>query len=132
MDLFYLLYEDTIVNNQIWNLPASIAKAVELTGNDKVLYSYLRTCPEITETPNVRTMSVDCGVDHTTTLKAIKNLEQYGLIKVKRSNAEKLPRLLDIKVFKKATLTKSAPKRKAAKKVVSKKRKTATKRRARR
>jgi DNA-binding MarR family transcriptional regulator len=83
-----------------WKLPAQIAKKCKLTGNEKILYAYLLSNPSATADPNTQAMAEACGVDKTTTLLAVKGLERARLLKVKRTRAKKLKRMVDIKVLR--------------------------------
>lgn len=81
-----------------WQLPRVVAKMATLTGNEKVLYAYLSSNPEVGREPNTQDMADACGVDKTTTLLAVKGLEKAKLIKVQRTSAKKLKRMVSIQV----------------------------------
>ncbi len=81
-----------------WMLPSHVARAMTLTGNEKILYAYLLSNPCAAAEPNTQAMADACGVDKTTTLLAVKGLEQARLLKVKRTNARKLKRMVEITV----------------------------------
>jgi len=82
-----------------WHLPRVVAKMPTLTGNEKVLYAYLSSNPEVGREPNTQEIADACGVDKTTTLLAVKGLEKAKLIKVQRTNAKKLKRMVSIQVL---------------------------------
>ena len=86
-------------NNHCWTLPANIARMPTLTANEKLLYAYLLSNPDKAASPNTQCMAEACGVDKTTTLLAVKGLERARLVKVKRTNARKLKRMVDITVL---------------------------------
>lgn len=69
-----------------------------LTGNEKILYAYLLSNPDAAADPNTQAMAEACGVDKTTTLLAVKGLEDARLLKVKRTSARKLKRMVEITV----------------------------------
>ncbi len=98
-----------------WCLPANVAILPDLTGNEKVLYAYLSSVPNAASEPNTQAMADFCGVDKTTTLLAIKGLEDSKLIKVKRTKAEKLKRMIDIQVLTRKS-SKAPPRKKTKKK----------------
>ncbi|MBN2561667.1 MAG: hypothetical protein JXQ75_12135 [Phycisphaerae bacterium] len=87
------------MNNEHWMLPAHIARMPRLTGNEKILYAYLLSNAEAAAEPNTQAMADACGVDKTTTLLAVKGLERARLLKVKRTDAKKLKRMVDIQVL---------------------------------
>lgn len=91
-----------MMKNETWSLPANVAKSAKLTGNEKVLFAHLLSNPSVTADPNTQTMADVCGVDKTTTLLSIKGLERARLIKVSRTKAKKLKRMIKIVVLKKA------------------------------
>ncbi len=82
-----------------WQLPRVVASMPTLTGNEKVLYAYLLSNPEVGREPNTQDIADACGVDKTTTLLAVKGLEKAKLIKVQRTNAKKLKRMVSIQVL---------------------------------
>lgn len=86
-------------NNHCWTLPAHIAGMPTLTANEKLLYAYLLSNPDGAASPKTQTMAEACGVDKTTTLLAVKGLERAKLVKVKRTSARKLKRMVDITVL---------------------------------
>jgi DNA-binding MurR/RpiR family transcriptional regulator len=81
-----------------WVLPSHIARAPTLTGNEKILYAYLLSNPDAASDPNTQAMAEACGVDKTTTLLAVKGLEHARLLKVKRTSARKLKRMVEITI----------------------------------
>ena len=91
-----------MMKNETWSLPANVAKSAKLTGNEKVLFAHLLSNPSVTADPNTQAMADVCGVDKTTTLLSIKGLERARLIKVSRTKAKKLKRMIKIVVLKKA------------------------------
>lgn len=104
------------MKNKIWQLPANIANSPNLTGNEKVLYSFLLSNPDAAVNPNTQDMAEICGVDKTTTLLSIKGLENAKLIKVKRTKAAKLKRMLDVKVYSRKPALPATRKKKSKKK----------------
>jgi predicted transcriptional regulator len=84
-----------------WKLPAAIAGSMKLTGNEKVLFAYLLSDRAVAAAPNTQAIAVACGVDKTTTLLSIKGLERARLVKVTRTKARKLKRMLSIVVTRK-------------------------------
>jgi DNA-binding MurR/RpiR family transcriptional regulator len=86
------------MKDNCWILPGHIARTSTLTGNEKILYAYLLSNPDASTAPNTQSMAEACGVDKTTTLLAIKGLEAARLLKVKRTNAKKLKRMIEISV----------------------------------
>jgi hypothetical protein len=86
------------MKDNYWMLPGHIARTPTLTGNEKILYAYLLSNPRASAAPNTQAMAEACGVDKTTTLLAIKGLEAARLLKVKRTNAKKLKRMVEISV----------------------------------
>ena len=91
-----------MMKNETWSLPANVAKSAKLTGNEKVLFAHLLSNPRVTAEPNTQAMADVCGVDKTTTLLSIKGLERARLIKVSRTKAKKLKRMIKIVILKKA------------------------------
>ncbi len=91
------------MKNDNWKLPAEIAGSTKLTGNEKILYAYLLTDRAAPAGPNTQAVAEICGVDKTTTLLSIKGLERAKLIKVTRTKARKLKRMLKIEVLRKKT-----------------------------
>ena len=87
------------MKTEYWKLPADIAKSPRMTGNEKLLYAYLLSDPSATTAPNTQAMAEACGVDKTTTLLSIKGLERLKLLKVTRTKAKKLKRMLHITVI---------------------------------
>lgn len=87
-----------MMKDDCWMLPGHIARSPKLTGNEKILYAYLLSNPQAASVPNTQSMADACGVDKTTTLLAVKGLEQARLLKVKRTNARKLKRMVEIAV----------------------------------
>ncbi len=104
------------MKKQDWMLPENIARKPALTGNEKVLYAYLLSNPDAVENPNTNDMADACGVDKTTSLLAIKGLEKARLLKVKRTRAKKLKRMINIKVSRGTSGRSTSAKKKKKKK----------------
>ncbi len=105
-----------MMKNETWSLPANVAKSAKLTGNEKVLYAHLLSNPGVTADPNTQAMADVCGVDKTTTLLSIKGLERARLIKVTRTKAKKLKRMIKIVVLKKVSAAGGKKKKKKKRK----------------
>ena len=86
------------MNDDCWMLPSHVARQPKLTANEKILYAYLLSNPGAATEPNTQRMADACGVDKTTTLLAVKGLERAKLLKVKRTDAKKLKRMVEITV----------------------------------
>lgn len=102
------------MKNVYWKLPADLAGSMKLTGNEKVLYAHLLSSPGAASAPNTQAMAEACGVDKTTTLLSIKGLERARLLKVTRTKARKLKRMINITVIRK-TISRSASRKKKRK-----------------